>query len=44
MAKAEQELGTAGRFDVILKNEHLEETLLEAEKIVEEYLQIQTAK
>jgi guanylate kinase len=44
MAKAEQELGTAGKFDVILKNEHLEETLLEAEKIVEEYLQIQTAK
>jgi guanylate kinase len=44
IAKAEQELGTAGKFDVILKNEHLEEALLEAERIVEEYLQKESVK
>jgi guanylate kinase len=44
MAKAEKELEAANSFDVILFNDDLEKALVEAEKIVDAYLQKQAEK
>lgn len=37
VAKAEEELAYAGKFDVVLVNDNLEEALARAEKVVEEF-------
>lgn len=37
VAKAEEELAYAGKFDIVLVNDNLEEALARAEKVVEEF-------
>lgn len=44
IAKADKELVFAKDFDVILHNDSLEEACAEAEKLVEEFLELETSK
>ena len=38
LAKAEQEMATAKGFDVIIKNDDLQQALQEAERVVTEFI------